>query len=128
MATTYEPIATQTVSAVSSVSFTSISSAYTDLRLVFQGSNGAVLMKMFCNNDTTNTNYWSLMMLGDGNSASTAIYNVPWLYVWPTAVGYQFSITTDILNYSNTGVYKSWIGRQGAADSGSILTLSLIHI
>lgn len=69
---TYEPIATTTLgSAAASVSFTGISSAYTDLKIIATGkrvSGGALAIRF--NNDSA-TNYSKTRLAGNGTSASS---------------------------------------------------------
>ena len=73
MATTYEPIATTTLaSATGTITFNSISSAYTDLRLIITGTvatNGYQYNLTF-NNDTA-TNYSQTIIDGDGTTATS---------------------------------------------------------
>ena len=74
MATTYEKIATNTVSGSSttSIEFSSISSAYTDLTIVLVGtlptSNG---VRVHFNSDTGN-NYSYTSLRGNGTAASSS--------------------------------------------------------
>jgi hypothetical protein len=73
MATTYEPIATTTLgSAAATIDFTSISSAYTDLRLVIVGkyTSAGGNTRITFNSDTA-SNYSSTRIAGDGTSASS---------------------------------------------------------
>lgn len=73
MPTTYEPIATQTLgSAAASITFSSISSAYTDLRLAIVGryTSGGGNTRIRFNGDTA-SNYSSTRIAGDGTSASS---------------------------------------------------------
>ena len=73
MATTYEPIATTTLgSAAATIDFTSISSAYTDLRLVIVGkyTSAGGNTRIRFNSDTA-SNYSSTRIAGDGTSASS---------------------------------------------------------
>ena len=73
MPATYEPIATTTLgSAAATISFTSISSAYTDLRLVINASltaNAGVWARF--NNDS-GSNYSDTTLEGNGTSATSA--------------------------------------------------------
>lgn len=73
MPATYEPIATTTLgSASATITFSSISSAYTDLRVVLVGTASAsVNPRMRFNNDSA-TNYSMTILAGDGSSASSA--------------------------------------------------------
>jgi hypothetical protein len=75
MASTYEPIATTTLgSATNTFSFTSIPSTFTDLRLVFVGTEttaGYNYANIRFNSDTA-TNYSMTYLQGFGTSASSA--------------------------------------------------------
>ena len=77
MATTYEKIASTTLSSASStITFSSISQAYTDLRLIlmFKGA-GNTLAKITFNNDST-TNYSVILIQGfDSNVGHAAAAN-----------------------------------------------------
>lgn len=70
MPATYEPIATTTLgSAAATITFSSISSSYTDLRLVTVGTsaaNGQLRMQF---NGDTGANYSRTYMFGTGSSA-----------------------------------------------------------
>ena len=73
MPTTYEPIATVVVgSATASITFSSISSAYTDLRVVFfnTSTSGNQNASLTLNSDT-GTNYAWTRIKGDGSSSSS---------------------------------------------------------
>ena len=73
MATTYEPIATTTLSsAASTITFSSIASSWTDLRLVFvvSATSAGIYPRFNFNNDTS-TNYSSTRLYGDGTSAAS---------------------------------------------------------
>ena len=72
---TYEPIATTTLGAdTSNITFSSISSSYTDLKLVvtaFQNSGGSVWLALQFNGDTA-TNYSFTRVYGNGTSAASS--------------------------------------------------------
>jgi hypothetical protein len=72
MATTYEKIATTTLgSASATITFSSISSAYTDLRLVItalQGSGNNIALRF---NSDSGTNYSRTRLIGNGTSATS---------------------------------------------------------
>ncbi len=74
MPATYEPIATTTLgSAAASITFSSISSAYTDLRLIIANYSTATGTQDLClrfNSDSA-TNYSFTQITGDGSSASS---------------------------------------------------------
>lgn len=71
MPSTYEPIATTTLSgSTSEVTFTSIPATFTDLRLVFVGTSASQALAIQFNGDTS-TNYSRTIISGDGTSASS---------------------------------------------------------
>jgi len=74
MATTYDKIATTTLSvAASTIDFTSISSAYTDLRLILTTRPGAATYYLYLifNSDTA-ANYSRTILDGNGASATSS--------------------------------------------------------
>ena len=73
MAATYEPIATTTLgSAASSITFSSISSAYTDLRLVIVPTSSTGNMNGWLRfNSDTGTNYSITDLTGNGSAAAS---------------------------------------------------------
>jgi hypothetical protein len=114
MAATYEKIATQTVTSVGSVSFTSIPSTYTDLRVIYYGYNDAPLVKINFNGDTSNLS--TTFVGGNGSAGGSASYSDGWLYVWPPGVGTYFNFSVDVMNYSNSNVFKTWLCRTSITD------------
>jgi len=70
---TYEPIATASPSGTSDITFSSIPSTYTDLRLVcfMQAVSGTLQPALTINGDT-GTNYSNTRLVGDGASATSA--------------------------------------------------------
>ena len=120
MAVTYEKIATTTLgSNASSVTFSSIPSTYTDLRISCAvtstaGNNNYVLF-----NSDGGANYSSTYMQGTGSAAqsgraSSAAYG----YVDYAGTTGQHTINVDIMNYSNTTTYKTYLSRGG--DTGTV--------
>lgn len=116
MASTYEPIATTTLSSTAtSVTFSSISGSYTDLVLVVATKpSSADQMRCQLNSDT-GSNYSSTYLYGNGSSAAsgrassmTSSYMGYTNTDWTTYI-YNFN------NYSNTTTYKTFFGR--ASDS-----------
>jgi hypothetical protein len=73
MPATYEPIATTTLgSAAASIAFTSITSAYTDLRLVVTSlASASTIGGMIQFNSDTGSNYSYTRLTGNGTAAST---------------------------------------------------------
>ena len=101
--------------AVSTVNFTSISSAYTDLVLVAAGtcSAGSYLTLRF-NSDTT-TNYSTTELYGDGTTAaSVRNSNNNYMYIGAIRTT-QSNIITQIQNYSNATTYKTVLSRTNNA-------------
>jgi hypothetical protein len=117
MPATYEPISTQTLeTATNTVTFTGISQAYTDLVLVFNGSEtGGSTPELRVGNGSIDTasNYSYTLLQGDGSSAaSSRVANA-------TSINPAFNPTTNsnyvaiyhFLNYSNTTTYKTILVR-----------------
>jgi hypothetical protein len=115
MAVTYEPIATQTVSSVGTVSFTSIPSTYTDLRIVYTGYNDAPIVKLNFNGETGNLS--TTFAGGNGDTTGSAQYGDGWIFVWAAGVGTYFNFTVDVMSYANTSVYKTWLSRCNISDN-----------
>lgn len=127
MASTYEPIATQTASGSSAtISFTSIPSTYTDLVLVIDGegtSTGASQNVTFrFNGETASTNYSETYLRGTGSAAQSGRYSESYL---PSAgawfSGRRYNHVVNVMNYSNSSTYKTslvrtnWAGGDVAA-------------
>jgi len=114
MASTYEPIATQTLaSAATSITFSSIAATYTDLRLVLvapsESADGNDFYLRF-NSDST-TNYSGTSIDGPGATASSAKYTtsaqmlLAFQYGY-TSTTYPMMITSDIFSYAGS-TYKT---------------------
>lgn len=122
MALTYEPIASTTLGSSSpSIDFTSISSAYTDLRLVVFGrsSYGSTLDIMQIQMNSVTTNYSRTVNYGNGSAAgsagSTALdyWYIHWLPANTTNSNVFGLFIIDFMNYASTsygkfGLYKSY--------------------
>ena len=122
-AQTYEPIATNTLgSATNTVTFSSISQAYTDLILVCTGKNSnsfdGIDIRVGNGSLDTGSNYSQLMANGNGSSAqSSADSNATSM----TNMGITSSSTEQVsiyqfMNYSNTTTYKTVLGRSNVTD------------
>ena len=117
MAVTYTPIATATVTtAVSSYTFTSIPSTYTDLVLILSGTasgSSSILIQVGNGSIDTAANYSRTGMYGNGSSAASYIgSNENQITVdWFTST--QGNATIHFLNYSNTTTFKTVIERAG---------------
>jgi hypothetical protein len=130
MASTYTPIATQTLgSAAASVTFSSIPSTYTDLVLIFNGGSSiAANIRMQVNSDTA-TNYSWTQLGGDGTGAASFrnSSDTSWLM---NRYAYLVNSLTSVFifnfnNYSNTTTYKTVINRSNNAANGTDATVGL---
>lgn len=124
MPATYEPIATTTLSsAAASITFSSISSAYTDLRIVLVGTSTGTSdynIQITFNSDT-GTNYSKTGLQGNGTAASSSratnnnyIYPMEGQGVTTTPSFY----TMDIFSYAGS-TYKTCLIEQNIDLNGS---------
>jgi hypothetical protein len=112
---TYTPIATTTGTGSSNtVTFSSISSSYTDLVLIanMQSTDPTSVATLRMNNDSTST-YSYTTLYGSGTTAGsfrgstrTGIYVAGAVDYLPTSSSYALA-KFDFINYSNTSVYKT---------------------
>jgi hypothetical protein len=127
MAITYEPIATTTLgTAAASVTFSTISGAYTDLVLIIDGkiSSGQDDMTLQLNNDTA-SNYSNTALYGNGSAAgSDNGSNGTHMRIGRIQSGSSTNIT-NIMNYSNTTTYKTVLDRGNAPDFLTIARVGL---
>lgn len=123
MATTYEPIATTTLGSTSNtITFSSISSAYTDLRLVFNlksTSAGTVIATITVNG--SGTGYSTTHLYGDGTSVisgrQTSYSN--WGATGPSlAASATGLLTLDIFSYTGS-TYKTALMTRSYDNNGS---------
>ena len=124
MAKTYEPIATNTLgSTATSVSFSGISGAYTDLVVVVNAGDATpAFLKLQFNSDT-GANYSNTVLRGDGatagsqrHSGNTFIYCDVYANLQGT-LG-QAPHVIEIMNYSNTTTNKTCLIRATNAGLG----------
>jgi hypothetical protein len=122
---TYTPIATTTLgSAVSSYTFTSIPSTYTDLVLVIAGTvsvNGEGIVMQY--NGDTSTIYSYTYLYGTGSSAASARQTGRGYAAinWGTAFSSteQSNAVVNIQNYANTTTYKTALSRSNNPNGSS---------
>jgi hypothetical protein len=129
MPITYEPLATTTLgTAAATVTFSSISGAYTDLVLVcnIQGINTiseAAALYLEYNSDS-GSNYSSTRLMGNGSTASSSRYsnqteNFIGLFPAFTTAGSKFGPQIIYLqNYSNSTTYKTILSRFNSEGTG----------
>ena len=131
MPATYEPIATTTLgSAASSITFSSISSAYTDLRISFvpAGGSGANSVIVQFNGDTA-SNYSRTAIYGDGTTATSARNTAQTRISYAAAMQatYPEFFTLDIFSYAGS-TYKTCLGTQSSDANGSGYTASIVGL
>lgn len=120
---TYTQIASTTLGSASSVTFSSISSAYTDLRIVIVGAVNTGLQNLTCQfNGDTATNYSRTFLSGNGSSAGSGREST-FANITLDRYGYFSSSTTnmlvDVMNYSNATTYKTLLSRSNNASEGT---------
>jgi len=124
---TYEPIATTTLgAATSTVTFSTISSSYTDLVLVIAykaaTTNQPTLQLTF---NGSSSGYSGTQLTGNGSAAASyrntnaAYISIARLVGVPSTVGNTGTIIINLQNYSNTTTYKTVLARANAADTGT---------
>lgn len=122
MPSTYEPIATTTLSsAAASYTFSSIPQTYTDLVLIFNGSNAlgndAYLVQI---NGAAGTSYCATYLESDGSTAYSSRWasraDIPVARGASSTAGADL-VTMNLFNYTNTNMYKSFISRYSLAST-----------
>jgi hypothetical protein len=113
---TYQAISTTTLtSAVSSYSFSSIPSTYTDLVLVANiGGSSADVVSYIQFNADAGTNYSNTKIYGNGTAAgSQRDSNITYAKITDnlTATTLTMNVIVQILNYSNSTTYKTALVR-----------------
>lgn len=128
---TYEPIATTTLSsAAASITFSSIPSTYTDLRIVFTGldATGSGYVKLNFNNDTA-TNYSRTLIYGDGSAAGSAA-NATQAFIRLNS-GLSTTIpellTVDVFSYAGS-TYKTALITANEDKNGSGLIYNIVGL
>lgn len=129
MAATYEPLATSTLSGLGTgFDLTSISSAYTDLRLVFKGTFSASDRVAFNFNNDSGSNYSLTKMWGDGTSAQSGRSgNTNYWFIGATGNTAQQFITLDLMSYGSSS-YKTGIVTYSSDNNGSGEVMQLVGL
>ena len=128
---TYTPIASNTVSGstTSTVTFSSISSAYTDIVCVgnFGVSTSATVIGVRFNGDTS-SNYSQTRLVGNGTSATSNRYSDTQCYLDSSAyvpLSITANVVMNIMNYANTTTYKTFLHRYNDAAGETIACVNL---
>jgi hypothetical protein len=131
-ANTYVSIATQTLgSAAASVTFSSISGAYTDLVLVWSGTattgNQDVYLQVGNGSVDTGSNYSFTILMGDGTSAASyrAATQTKIISEYHGTATNPSVIIYNFMNYANTSTYKTVLARTNSASNGTGATVGL---
>lgn len=129
MPATYEPIATTTLSsAASTITFSSIPSTYTDLRLVIVGAGDGQLLYWTYNSDTASNYSWT-RLLGNGSAASSTAQtnlsnNRGW---WTNASSTPCVNEIDVFSYAGstnkTSLVKSSVDQNGSGNTVAAVNL-----
>jgi hypothetical protein len=122
MPATYEPIATTSLTSQSSITFSSISSSYTDLILVINGiSSGNAPANFRVGNGSVDTgsNYSRTGISGNGSAVSSYRGSSENFFYTDNASNASGDATniTHFMNYSNATTYKTFLNRCGATDN-----------
>jgi hypothetical protein len=131
MPATYEPITTTTlVSATNTITFTGISQAYTDLVLVFNGSESGASnpeLRVGSGSIDTGSNYSWTFMGGDGSSAtSSRAANATSINpAWNPGANTDYLAIYHFQNYSNTTTYKTVLIRSNDTTGRAVVEVAL---
>jgi hypothetical protein len=133
MATTYDKIATTTLSsAAATIDFTSIAASWTDLRLVVvvSSTSTATNFQVRFNSDTA-ANYSSTYLNGNGTAASsgknTSATNIQFTDVTATSTTVPQMYTMDIFSYAGS-TYKTALGTSSQDYNGSGSSASIVGL
>jgi hypothetical protein len=124
MATTYDKIATTTLSSASAtITFSSISSAYTDLRLVLTAlANSSTVGAYIIYNNDSGANYSWLNLRADGSSAGTSYIGpatqINLAFVSSATTTIPAFYTADIFSYAGS-TFKTCLTTASADKNGS---------
>ena len=127
MPATYEPIATTTVgSATATVTFSSVSSSYTDIVIIFNGAitTGLEAFGIRANNDS-GANYSRVVLAGNGSTASSFTETNATNSGMGIIHTDNSSTIIHIQNYSNATTYKTFLSRGNAPSSTSRISVGL---
>lgn len=129
MATTYEKIATTTLGGSGVITFSSIASTFTDLRLVIvsTGNMGNIGLRF---NSDSGTNYSSTSMRGNGSTAtSTRATSSNYAYITNLVnnITQPALTTTDIFSYAGS-TFKTMLSQTAADLNGSGETNAFVNL
>ena len=131
MPATYEPIATTTLgSAAASINFSSISSTYTDLKVVLQFAPSNDDRAICTFNSDTGTNYSVTTLVGNGSTASSA-RSTSANYIQPSrnagAANEEQLVIMDIFSYAGS-TNKTVLSDVAADRNGAGVTVKSVNL
>jgi hypothetical protein len=120
MPATYQKIATTTLgSASANINFSSISSAYTDLRIVFVGNYSVASRGAITYNSDTATNYSNTRLTGDGSAAASAkATNAAYILMGLTDISNLHTYQIDVFSYAGS-TFKTCLINLSSDNNGS---------
>lgn len=132
---TYTPIMSTTLgSDTATVTLSSIPNTYTDLRLIVSsrctgGQNSSGMDALAYYNADQGANYSQTQLYGNGSAASSnRSTGLSYAYLGITSnssVNDYPTFIVEIMNYANTGVYKTAVTRVDAANQATFLRCAL---
>jgi hypothetical protein len=134
---TYEKIATNTLgSATATVTFSSISGTYTDLVLIISGQVSLPSSFNMRVNSDSGSNYSNTLIYTDGTvtlgsvrgANQTQIDYSTTNGISTSSSGYYTPVIVNIMNYSNTNTYKTFIGTNRTAIGGYLGNADLTEV
>jgi hypothetical protein len=127
MPTTYEPIATTTLTSTTRyITFSSIPSSYTDLVLVGFGKNTVAGDNLVYKLNGATSGYSTTRIYGSGSAASSTRWTTSVPVSLVGFVGTEWgNFITHFMNYSNTTTYKTHLTRCNYANDGVAAAVSL---
>ena len=131
MPATYEPIATTTLgSAAASITFSSISSAYTDLRLVMTAKDTTGDYPYLRLNSDSGSNYSLTRLQGDGSSATSnrqTNQTEAFLINGSLSTTIPMLIELDFLSYAGS-TYKTFLNSFSGDQNGGGYKINMVHL
>jgi hypothetical protein len=132
MPATYEPIATTTLgSATNTISFSSIPSTYTDLKIILVGTVSSAATPCMRFNGITTATYSGTQLQGNGTGAVTSRSSGDGLFYtnlvqnWSTTVPGFLEI--DIFSYTNS-IYKTCLIKTSKDENGYGMVTALVGL
>lgn len=129
MPSTYEPIATQTLSsAASGVTLSSIPQTYTDLVLVCSYSGTSTAINLYPNGSSASDKSWTSLR-GTGSAAESARGSSIAIQDYRTTAtnsSGEFTVSIfNIMNYANTTTFKTFLVRRSIASAYAEVLVNL---